>query len=178
MQRTGPGCRYIRAYGIAVQWCMECLIGSMSHACGDGMATGGHHIPTMPKTPCSARMGLAIRQRNLCTNLRTVCFCGLGWFALLQILAISAALAAANAAFCALRPIPICSAHLLRDSCKVALGVPPWWFVVATMERACSCADGVLPAACRALPGKHGQTACKKECIPWPHRPVLPLPLV
>jgi hypothetical protein len=54
---------------------------------------------------------------TLCTNHRAVCSCGLGRSAALQILATAAAIAA----FCALQPIPIRSAHLPLDSCRGSL---------------------------------------------------------
>jgi len=54
---------------------------------------------------------------TLCTSQRAVYICGLGRSAALQILAISAAIAA----FFALQPIPIRSAHLPLDSCRGSL---------------------------------------------------------
>ena len=56
---------------------------------------------------------------TLCTSQRAVYICGLGRSAALQILAIATAIAA----FCALQPIPIRSAHLPLDSCRGCLAL-------------------------------------------------------
>src|SRR3989344_3107621 len=67
---------------------------------------------------------------TLCTNHRAVWICGLGWSAVLQILAIATAIAAS----CAWQPLPIRSTHLPLDSCRGSLAVfaplalhPPLW---------------------------------------------------
>ena len=58
-----------------------------------------------------------------CTIRRAVCICGLRRPAALQILAIATAIAA----FCALQPIPIRSAHLPLESCTAS---PRLWVVL------------------------------------------------
>ena len=59
----------------------------------------------------------------LCTNHCAVCICGLGRSAALQILAIATAIAA----FCALQPIPIRSAHLASSiRAEDPLGIGHW----------------------------------------------------